>query len=159
MMIGHPPPEPPLPAQLIERVRYLENLVRVGLDEYFSGSKDPEYIEACKASIRQYLEEAEAYIAKLSLNAVATMDRVLMDVPVCVTDEETDVSEWFTVVGPDEVDTDAGLISLLSPLGSALLLKRVSETVVLEAPGGRFVYRVAAIRAGAPANRRPEPLM
>jgi transcription elongation factor GreA len=42
----------------------------------------------------------------------------------------------YSLVGPAEADIARGLISLESPLGSALMNRKVGETVTFETPGG-----------------------
>ena len=49
------------------------------------------------------------------------------------------------VVGPDEVDMAPGYISMDSPLGKALLRRRIDEEVSVETPGGSRLYVVVAI--------------
>lgn len=145
MMFGHPPPRvSPLRGQLVQRLAYLNELLKGGLDDYFSINTQEER-EACKAQIQEYIARVEALLARLPQTEDAPAEQVLMDVPVCVVEEDTGTAEWFTVVGPDEVDTATGAISLLSPLGKELLLKRVNEAVALNAPGGCYIYRVGAI--------------
>lgn len=152
MTTGHPPPESAaVRTQLRRRLQYLDDLLRSGLDDYFSRDDDPEARQAVRERIQQYIAQAERVVASLPEEVPFSVQQVLMDVPVQVVDEETGDPESFTVVGPTEVDASAGMISFLSPLGSALLLKRVKETVVLEAPGGRFTFRVALIGGAAEA--------
>lgn len=149
MIFGHPPPVPsPLRTQLLQRLAYLRDLVQVGLDDHISVS-DPAQRQACQDRIRAYISHVEALIASLS-DAEPAAYPVLMDIPVCVVEQETGTAEWFTVVGPNEADTASGKISLLSPLGWALLLKRTGETVELSAPGGRYRYRVGAVGNALP---------
>lgn len=152
MTTGHPPPgAEQMRAQLRRRLQYLDDLLRGGLDDYFSRDDDPEARQAVRERVQQYIAQAERVLSSLPEEVPFTVQQVLMDVPVQVVDEETGAPESFTVVGPTEVDASSGLISFLSPLGSALLLKRVSETVELEAPGGRFTFRVAVIGEAAGA--------
>jgi transcription elongation factor GreA len=132
-------------AQLRRRLQYLDELLKGGLDDYFTRDDDPDARQAVREQIQQYIAQAERVLSSLPDSVPFSVQQVLMDVPVQVVDEETGAPESFTVVGPTEVDASAGMISFLSPLGSALLLKRVRETVVLEAPGGRFTFRVAEI--------------
>lgn len=49
------------------------------------------------------------------------------------------------IVGPDEFDLAPGYISMDSPLGRALLSRRLDDEVAVEAPGGRRVFLVMAI--------------
>lgn len=53
--------------------------------------------------------------------------------------------EVFTVVGEWEADPKERKISHESPLGKALLDRKVGDTVEVEAPAGRILYTVAAI--------------
>src|SRR6202007_1457430 len=46
----------------------------------------------------------------------------------------------YRVVGPDEFDMAPGYISMDSPLGKALLRRRIDEEVSVETPGGRRLY-------------------
>lgn len=53
--------------------------------------------------------------------------------------------EVFTVVGEWEADPKEKKISHESPLGKALLGKKVGEEVEVEAPAGKIVYTIEAI--------------
>jgi transcription elongation factor GreB len=49
------------------------------------------------------------------------------------------------IVGPDEFDREPGYISMDSPLGRALLGKRVGDAVEVELPAGVQIFTVAGI--------------
>ena len=51
----------------------------------------------------------------------------------------------YRIVGPDEFDMAPGYISLDSPLGKALLRRRIDEEVSVHAPGGSRLYVILAI--------------
>ena len=51
----------------------------------------------------------------------------------------------YTVVGPVEADPLEGKISNESPIGEALMGKKVGETVVIKTPKGKIEYEVVAI--------------
>ena len=51
----------------------------------------------------------------------------------------------YRIVGPDEFDMAPGYISMDSPLGKALLRRRIDEEVVVEAPGGARGYVIVSI--------------
>jgi transcription elongation factor GreB len=50
------------------------------------------------------------------------------------------------IVGPDEIATAPGYISMDSPLARALRLKRADDEVRLEVPGGKKTYVVTGVR-------------
>lgn len=54
--------------------------------------------------------------------------------------------EIFTVVGEWEADPKQKKISHESPLGKALLERKVGETVEVEAPAGRILYTISSIK-------------
>lgn len=53
--------------------------------------------------------------------------------------------EEFTVVGEWEADPMEKKISHQSPLGKALLGKKVGEKVEVEAPAGKIIYTIASV--------------
>ena len=48
-------------------------------------------------------------------------------------------------MGPDEFDMAPGYISMDSPLGKALLRRRIEEEVTVETPSGSRIYAIVAI--------------
>ncbi len=54
--------------------------------------------------------------------------------------------EEYTVVGEFEADPTAKKISHESPLGKALIGRRVGETVEVQAPAGKIIYTVVSIQ-------------
>jgi transcription elongation factor GreB len=52
----------------------------------------------------------------------------------------------YRIVGPDEFDAATGSISMDSPLGRALMGKRLDDEVKVELPGGAKTYVVVAVR-------------
>src|SRR3984885_12749953 len=57
-------------------------------------------------------------------------------------------SERYRIVGPDEFDLAPAYISMDSPLGSALLGKRLDEEICVELPGGARSFVITAIEYG-----------
>ena len=56
-----------------------------------------------------------------------------------------DDDESYTIVGAAEANPLQGKISNESPLGKALLGKRVGDQVQIEAPAGRITYQIVGI--------------
>ena len=52
----------------------------------------------------------------------------------------------YQIVGPDEIEVDAGRISMDSPLGSALLGKCHGDEVAVRRPKGDAVFEIIAVR-------------
>ena len=51
----------------------------------------------------------------------------------------------YRVVGPDEFDMAPGYISMDSPLGKALLRRRMDEEVTVETPAGDRLYVIVSV--------------
>jgi transcription elongation factor GreA len=55
------------------------------------------------------------------------------------------LEETWTVVGPEEADTREGTISTESPVGQALVGRKVGDSASVKTPGGTIVYTVVRI--------------
>ena len=64
---------------------------------------------------------------------------------VRVRDPRSDESETYTLVYPDEADINEGKLSVLAPLGTALLGARVGKVVQFDAPAGPRRLKVEKI--------------
>jgi regulator of nucleoside diphosphate kinase len=100
----------------------------------------------------QYLVESPRYRtthAVLLMALKAELDRgtvvapgevpksaVTMHSRVRIQDLQEDESETYTLVYPHEADIDSGKLSVLAPLGMALLGTRVGDVVEFDAPAG-----------------------
>ena len=60
--------------------------------------------------------------------------------------DDDDVELTYQVVGPDEIDARGGRVSVDSPVGRALLGRKVGETVVVRRPRGEAELTVMRIR-------------
>jgi transcription elongation factor GreA len=69
-------------------------------------------------------------------------DRVGLGSRVTVRDLETDEQEVWELVIPDAMDLDADHISVASPLGRALLNRKIEETVTVDLPRGSRRLRI-----------------
>ena len=133
-------------SRIASRLRMLEDLLNTQMEGYFSSPGSEGLAYSVRPQLRRYVEVAGQLLERLGgPEGDAVEDVVFMDVPVTLVDETDGTEEVYTVVLPDEGDPAKGHISCLSPLGLALLLKRVNERVVIDAPGGRFTYRIAAV--------------
>jgi transcription elongation factor GreA len=60
--------------------------------------------------------------------------------------EDDEPPETFTIVGAAEADTREGKISNESPLGSALLGRKVGDRVKVDAPAGQLTFKIKAVK-------------
>ncbi len=58
----------------------------------------------------------------------------------------------YRLVGPDEWDADAGLISIVSPIGRALLGKEVDDVVVVSRPRGPIELTILGVHLERPSS-------
>jgi regulator of nucleoside diphosphate kinase len=72
-------------------------------------------------------------------------DVVTMNSEVVYEDCETRVRRTVKVVYPRDADASRGHISVLAPIGSALLGLRVGQEIEWQVPGGRKRVRVVSI--------------
>ena len=73
-------------------------------------------------------------------------DVVVIGNHVTIQEEGNGNPENYYVVGSAEADPAHGRISNESPLGKALLGKRIGEKVIVRAPDGDIVFKVLAVK-------------
>lgn len=61
-------------------------------------------------------------------------------------EEEGGARSAYQVVGPDEIDARGGRVSLNSPLGRALLGKRVGDVIIVRRPRGEVELTILSIQ-------------
>lgn len=82
----------------------------------------------------------------------ARTDVVSIGTIVQATNLDSNQSETFTVLGAWDFDADKGIISYLTPVGQALLNRKVGDEVEAEVDGARHRHRIEKIEAFAPAS-------
>ena len=110
--------------------------------EYIYGKKKLREIDKRLFFLNDHIERA-VVIDPATLSG----DRVTFGCTVDVEDEDGKKKTWH-IVGEDEVDAAEGRISHRSPVGRALLAKRVGDTVTVHRPAGEIELTVLAIRFG-----------
>ena len=65
---------------------------------------------------------------------------------VILEDMETGEQETYTIVGTTEADPFANRISNESPVGAAILSKKVHSTVIVKTPAGELSYKIIEIK-------------
>ena len=75
-------------------------------------------------------------------------DRVCLLSRVVFTNLATNARMTFEIVSPHEMDPEAGKISLKSPIGTALMGKKVGDIAEAQVPSGTLRLRIDSITSG-----------
>lgn len=122
--------ERPQVIKMIEHARSLGDLTENA--EYETAKDRQGFIEARIQELKSKVARAEV----IDPEKLPLKDRVMFGVHVTLEDIETGNTVKYQLVGPDESEPESGLISVVSPLGRALLGKRVDEEARVQTPGG-----------------------
>ncbi len=143
-------------AEKEERLRYLKNVKRPEVleklkiardfgdlsenSEYDAAKKEQSIVETEISSIEETLRKA----------TIITEDKVTMDTVgvgnfVTVYDSDFGEEDTYKVVGIIESDPDKNFVSNESPIGMALLDKKVGDVVSVETPGGTIKLKILKI--------------
>ena len=74
-------------------------------------------------------------------------DRVVFGTVVTVLDLDTDEEAVYQMLGPEEADVAKGSISVLSPIGHAMIGKEVGDEVTVKVPSGVRQLEIVDINA------------
>lgn len=96
--------------------------------------------------------DAELYRAIVMDQSTVPADVVTMNSEVVYEDADTSARRTVRVVYPKDADAQRGWISVLAPIGSALLGLRVGESIEWPVPVGRKRVRVVEVRYQPEAN-------
>lgn len=103
---------------------------------------------------RQFKKEEEKYLQELEseLNRAQVVsaqnippDVITMNSEVHLRDLETHEETAYRLVFPDQADAGAGKISILAPIGTALLGYRVGDEIQWQVPAGITKFKVEKI--------------
>ncbi|NJO55322.1 MAG: transcription elongation factor GreA [Rhodospirillales bacterium] len=72
-------------------------------------------------------------------------DVIRFGATVLLVDEDTEEEATYRIVGSHEADAGAGLLSVTSPLGRALIGRTLGDIVEVKTPGGSKSYEVVTI--------------
>jgi len=89
--------------------------------------------------------EDELRRARVLPGLLVPPDVVVLGARVTFEDESTRVRKDVVVVLPDEADAGAGRVSVLSPVGAALIGLRVGQRIAWALPHGQTVLRVVGV--------------
>ena len=110
--------------------------------EYHAARESLGLLEAKIADLESRLGQATI------MNVKMDTDEILFGATVKVLDLGYDDEEEYVLVGEGEADPMKNRILTTSPMGQAMLNKKVGDSFVVDAPGGKMEYRVLDISYG-----------
>jgi regulator of nucleoside diphosphate kinase len=100
------------------------------------GDRQSEYLTALRGELRRARNVNPPDVPR---------NVVTMNSKVRLRDLDTGEKETYTLVYPHEADVSAGRISVLAPVGTAIIGNRVGDTIEWPVPAGRRRLKVDAI--------------
>ena len=91
------------------------------------------------------IQDIESKLSLCQIVVISQMpegDRVIFGSTVTIINTETDEELTYRIVGDDEADVKAGMISYQSPIARALISKEVGDVVNVHTPGGEVEYEI-----------------
>ena len=92
------------------------------------------------------VELARALSAHPKVGRVDLATRQVFGATVDLADEDSDEELTYQIVGEDEADIKAGLISITSPIARALIGKEEGDVATVMAPGGERNLEIVEVR-------------
>jgi transcription elongation factor GreA len=110
--------------------------------EYHAAREQQSFIEGRIAEIEGKLSNAEI----IDVSRLNPGGRVVFGATVDLIDGDSGAEVTYQIVGDDEADIKAGLISVNSPIARALIGREEGDTAIVDAPGGKREYEIVAVR-------------
>lgn len=98
-----------------------------------------------QARINSRIEEIEYTIKNAQVFEKSEQTEIQLGSTAIVEDLKSKEEKHFELVGEEEADFGAGKISNTSPIGEALIGKKVGDKVAITTPGGKIEYKVNKI--------------
>ena len=110
--------------------------------EYHAAKDEQGLSEARIRDIEAKLGNAEI----IDVTGFGTTGRVIFGATVELMEEKDGREVTYTIVGDDEADIGAGLISISSPIARALIGKEEGDLAVVNAPAGEKTYEIVEVK-------------
>ena len=140
--------------KLEEELAHLTNTKRKELSERLHSaikmgdlSENADYIQAKEeqAFVEGRIRDLQRMLRNVALIEEQMGGVVRIGSKVSVTEDGYDELETFMMVGAAEADPTKGRISNVSPLGQALIGRKIGDVVTIKAPKGETVFRIVGI--------------
>jgi transcription elongation factor GreA len=126
-------------AEVAERIKYAKDFGDISENAEYEAAKNEQGMLEGRILTLEMMVRNAVIIEQAEVGGVVQVGST-----VEVKDEYG--TQAFTIVGPAEVDVTSGRISMESPVGKALLGRRIGEKVQVQSPGGLRELKVTALR-------------
>ena len=109
-----------------------------------AGYREARRIQGKTISRIRFLQKILEHSRVLAPDALPK-DRVCLLSRVCFTNLDTNTRMTFQIVSPHEMNLESGKLSLKSPIGAALMGKKVGEIAEVQVPSGTLRLRIESI--------------
>jgi transcription elongation factor GreA len=110
--------------------------------EYHAAKEEQGFVEARIRDIDGKLSNAQI----IDVTQFGSTGKVIFGATVDLIDEDSGTELTYRIVGEDEADIGASMISIGSPFARALIGKEEGDAAVVNAPGGEKVFEIVAVR-------------
>ena len=132
----------------VERPRVIEAIAEARAHGDLSENAEYDAAKERQGFIEARLAELKGKLADCRIIDIAgrTSDTVVFGATVVLIEQEAQAKKQYTLVGQDEADLKFSRISVQSPVGRALIGKRVGDLVEVTTPAKVVEYEVMEIR-------------
>ena len=109
--------------------------------EYHAAREQQSFAEGRIKELEHKLSHAQI----IDVTKIPVTGKVVFGATVTLIDVEDDQTVAYRIVGEDEADAKANLISVNSPIARALVGKAEGDEVTVNAPGGDVIYEIEAV--------------
>jgi len=110
--------------------------------EYHAAREQQSFIEGRIAELEGKLSHAEI----IDVTKINAGGKVVFGTTVELMNVETEEEVTYRIVGDDEADIKANLVSISSPIARALIGKEEGDVAVVQAPKGKKEYEILEVK-------------
>ena len=110
--------------------------------EYHAAREQQSFAEGRIQDIEHKLSHAQV----IDVSSIPNTGKVIFGTTVDLINTENDNAVTYRIVGEDEADVKANLISVSSPIARALVGKSEGDEVVVKAPSGDIYYEIERVQ-------------
>ncbi len=133
----------------IERPQVINAIAEARAQGDLSENAEYDAAKEKQGFIEGRIKEIEGKMSNAQIIDPTNLDaegRVVFGATVTLEDLEAGSSVVYQIVGDDEADIKAGLISISSPIARSLIGKYEGDIAVVQAPGGMREYEVLEVK-------------